>query len=83
MLGLPYSVEEKEYPVLEQNWDIVRAFLACQTQWRHGPSGRVTGLEYAAAQAVVLALGLRWRRVFKGLQSMEAEALRLLAIRYP
>jgi len=61
--------------VLPQNWDAVRAFMSVQTQWRYGPSGHPTGLDYAGCKAAVRALGLHWKKVFAGLQVMEAEAL--------
>lgn len=61
--------------MLPENWDVVMAFCAVQTQWRHGPSGHPTGLDYAACRAAVGALGLRWKEVFPGLRTMEAETL--------
>jgi len=50
--------------VLPENWDTVMAFTAVQTQWRHGPSGHPTGLDYAACRAAVAAMGLVWKKVF-------------------
>ena len=61
--------------VLPQNWPIVRAFMAVQTQWRYATSGHRLGLDYAGCQAAVQALGVGWRQVFAGLQVMEAEVL--------
>jgi len=49
--------------------------MSVQTQWRYGPSGHPTGLDYAGCRAAVRALGLRWNKVFEGLQVMEAEVL--------
>ncbi|MXX63002.1 MAG: hypothetical protein F4112_15985 [Holophagales bacterium] len=81
--------EENEHcAVLACNWDAVRAFLASDTQWRFAPSGRLAGLDYLAARAAVRAISadglglekrgrrLRWRRVFDGLRTMEAEVLK-------
>ena len=59
--------------LLGENWDTVRVFVAAQTQWRYGPSGRVTGLDYAAA--VAEALGIAFGSVLEGLRTMEAVVL--------
>ena len=67
--------------VLPQNWPAVRAFVACATQWRYGPSGHPTGLDYAGCRAAVAALGIKWRKVFEGLRVMEAEAMRVIGER--
>jgi len=67
--------ERRQLAVLPENWDTVQAFMSVQTQWRYGPSGHPTGLDYAGCQAAVRALGLRWRAVFAGLRVMEAEVL--------
>lgn len=69
-------------PVLPENWDTVMAFCAAQTQWRHGPSGHPVGLDYAGCRAVVRALGVKWRKVFEGLQVMEGEVLDVIHSRY-
>jgi len=75
-LNLPAEMRRRQcIPVLAQNWDAVMAFCAVQTQWRHGPSGHPTGLDYAACRAAVGALGLKWKDVFAGLRTMEAEVL--------
>ncbi len=80
--GIPWeATAPEEYAVLESNLDVVRAFLSCQTQWRHGPSGHLTGLDYAGARVAVRGLGLSWSKVFERLRAMEGETLRLLATR--
>ncbi len=61
--------------MLPCNADAVAAWLASQTQWRLAPSGRLAGLDYAGARAAVAGAGLRWRRVFGALRTMEAAAL--------
>ena len=66
--------------MLPDNWDIVRVFVACSTQWRHGPSGHLTGLDYAGCRAAVAGIGLRWRDVFDGLLQMEVATLNELSI---
>ena len=75
-LALP---EEKTFSVLPQNWDIVMAFMAVQTQWRYAPSGHLTGLDYAAVRVAVKALGLKVKNVFAGLRVMEYEVLKLVS----
>ena len=64
--------------MLPENWDTVLAFDACRSQWRHGPSGHRTGLDYAGCRAAVAGIGLQWRAVFPGLQLMEGEVLQEL-----
>ena len=71
------------YLVLEENWDAVRTFCACATQWRLSPSGQRIGLDYAAAQAAASGLGADWREVFLQLAMMEAEALSRFAATSP
>lgn len=78
--------------MLPENWDVVLAFLAVQTQWRVGPGGYV-GLDYPAARSAVKTviadgLGLRkrgrrlrWKHVFPGLCEMEGAVLKELASR--
>lgn len=62
-------------PLLAENEPIVRAYYACNTQWRVGMAGR-TGLDYPACQAAVDAQRDRlqlpaWSEVFSGLQTIE------------
>lgn len=66
---------------MPENWDALKAFLACSTQWRVGPSGGYTGLDYAGCRAAVAGLGLRWRDVMGKLRIMEDETLAVLAER--
>lgn len=65
--------------MLPENWDTVRAFCAVQTQWRHGPSGHPTGLDYAGCRVAVRGMGLRWAGVFEGLRVMEGVVLDALS----
>lgn len=80
-LSLPPAPASEAVWVLPQNWPAVRAFVACATQWRYGPSGHPTGLDYAGCRAAVAALGIKWRKVFEGLRVMEAEAMRVIGER--
>jgi len=74
VLELPPAAREQVL-VLPENWDALRAFIAVQTQWRYGPSGHPTGLDYAGCKVAVRALGLRWGKVFEALREMDAAAL--------
>ncbi|MCY4027478.1 MAG: DUF1799 domain-containing protein [Acidobacteria bacterium] len=85
--------QERDFDVLPENWDTVLAFFAAQTQWRHGPDGRLVGLDYAGVRAAVRGLvadgcgerrqgrRLKWRSVFSGLRVMEAAVLEELGKR--
>ena len=64
---------------MPENWDTLKSFSACQTQWHHGPGGHRTGLDYAGCRAAVAGIRLSWREVFEGLRLMEAESLRVSA----
>ncbi len=66
--------------VLPQNVLIIHAFIAVSTQWHHGPSGQVIGLDYAGVRAALKALRIKTRKVFRGLQIMEAEVLEGLTL---
>ena len=79
-MGLPPPpAAETAVQVLPDNWPVVRAFLACNTQWRLGPGGYPSGLDYSGCRVAVKALGLGWRKVFEGLRVMELETLQVLA----
>ena len=78
MLGVQPSGRLKEandYPVLPENWDAVRLCCAAQSQWQYSPSGRPSGLDYAACEAAATALGIEWAAAFNGLRIMESEIL--------
>ena len=72
--------------MLPENWDVLMAFLAAQTQWRIGAAG-FTGLDYLAARIAVRSViadgfglrkrgkRLRWRQVLPGLKVMEGAVL--------
>jgi len=73
-LELPTAARES-FPVLPENWDALTVFIAVQTQWRYGPSGHLTGLDYSGCRAAARAMGLKWRKVFGNLREMESAAL--------
>ena len=76
-MELPEDVEraDDDYVVLAENWETVRLFAALMTQWRLAPSGRLTGLDYAACEAAARGMKIKWRKVLAGIQVMEAEVL--------
>jgi hypothetical protein len=47
--------EPDEFGVLDENWQAVNVFLACNTQWRHDGSGTPTGLRYDGVEVVMRA----------------------------
>lgn len=66
-----------DFEVMPANWDSIRAWLACETQWRAvvGLAGLVwLGLDYAGVDVVLRRLQLDDR--FGDLQLMEGAALR-------
>ena len=75
---MPEPEPEKHFEVWQENWEIVKFFLLCQTQWRVGGMGGVTGLDYASCVAVIKMYETDQVAVFEGLQIMEAAALVIL-----
>lgn len=62
--------------MVPQNWDAVRVFISCQTQWRIAPMGGISGLDYQAAGRVMDWLGIADpAEAFEGLQIMELVVL--------
>ncbi len=74
-LVLPQA--ERTYGVWRENWPALELFLAVSTQWRMGPKG-VIGLDYVAVRAVMDWLSIDGATMFRDLQVMEREAVRLL-----
>ena len=67
--------EPEHFEVWPENWEAVRLFIRCQTQWRIGING-LAGLDYGA----VLAMGNLYQidsliRVVEDVQVIEAEIL--------
>ncbi|MCI5097528.1 MAG: DUF1799 domain-containing protein [Rhodobacteraceae bacterium] len=86
-MGVEVSVEEtpqvetEGFEVMPENWEIVCAFLACETQWQAvaGFSGLSwLGLNYAGVDVVLRRLQFG-DDVFAGLQEMETSALETFA----
>nr|WP_246520199.1 DUF1799 domain-containing protein [Ancylobacter lacus] len=70
---------EDDFEVWPENWQTVRLFLACETQWRASAamSGMVwVGLDYVAVDVVARRRGLE--ADLADLQVMEVEALSIL-----
>ena len=61
--------------VLPENWDAVRVFSASATQWRLGPSGHRTGLDYAGVRVVAESIGASLEDVLWRIRLMEMQAL--------
>ena len=74
------ALDDREFPVLPENWDAVLAFLRCATQWRYaGMTGVRTGLDYTAVDVVVRRSGLaNPDAVFGQIQTIESGALEAL-----
>jgi hypothetical protein len=71
----PALTEPEHFEVWPENWEAVRLFIRCQTQWRIGMNGRA-GLDYAA----LLAMGSLYQidnlsQVVEDVQAIEAEIL--------
>lgn len=81
-LRLPADfLADKSISVLAENWPIVETFCGAQTQWRYGPSGHPTGLDYPSVKLVAGALEHSWQEVFPGVQAMEMASLNEVAKR--
>lgn len=82
---LPASASKPEvFEVLEENFETVQLFEACQSQWRvvAGLAGLIyLGFEYPGVRVVAQALGVtdeRWPDVLMRLQVMENKGVELL-----
>lgn len=70
------AVGDEDFGVWPENWDAVRVFTACATQWRIS-AGHRTGLDYAALYAVIQMLGITANEdLLARIQVLEAEALK-------
>jgi hypothetical protein len=82
--GIPLNAAppETHLEVWPENEDIVRLFIALNTQWeRSGMSGKASGLRYECVPAVMKFLGIRKSRqavAFHGLRTMERAALEVI-----
>ena len=73
----PVPEETEGFEVLPQNWNSLRAFLACDTQWRAaaGMAGLIwLGLDYAGVDIALTRLGFG-DEAFADVQLMEITAL--------
>lgn len=77
--GLIIDLPEVEpLPVWPEHWPALRLFMALQTQWRLGPTGRPCGLIYEVLPMVEARLGISAPaalRAFPFLQQLEVYAL--------
>lgn len=69
------SNDPKMFFVLPENWDIIRAFCALQTQWRRDAQGQLCGLDYVGVEVALRYSDIPIKAVFQGLQVMESEVL--------
>lgn len=70
---------QPDFAVLPENWPALQVFLACSTQWRVSPAGRLIGLDYPAVESVMRLHRLRDRtRLFGEVQVIETGALSAL-----
>lgn len=83
-LGVHVEIEVMEddvMPIGRDIWDSVKAFLACETQWRVVSTMSQLiwiGLDYAGAKVMLDFQELATPKIFRDLQVMEAAALPLL-----
>lgn len=74
--ALKHEREDADIWICPEQWDAVRLFQACATQWRYaGATGEIIGLDYAGVGVVISRLHFP-DEAFAGLQVMESEALR-------
>lgn len=68
--------------LLPENDGAAKLYAACAGRWYRNKNGDPVGFDYAQVQAVLPMLTLsNPRRAFRGLRVMEAEVLRLRALR--
>lgn len=66
----------------ERNRHALTAFMVMGTQWRIGPSGQPSGLDYSALPAVLRLSEIprsQWPDTFDALRVMESEAMAVMA----
>lgn len=88
LFGLPPELREQlqeanqpppDFIVMEENWQALEVFLACQTQWRHSAHG-VTGLDYAALLPVISLYSPKHKkRLFDEVRLIELGALNAIS----
>ena len=75
---MPKREKEKDFEVLKTNWAAVELFLKCQTQYRIGGLGQVTGFDYASVIAIAKLYSVDdLHYVIEDLQVMEIRAIEL------
>ena len=72
----PALTEPEHFEVWPENWEAVRLFILCQTQWHWRPDGRRSGLIYSE----LLVMGNLYQidslsQVVEDVQVIEAEIL--------
>jgi len=82
LLGIQLTKPKKSnhFKVEPENWLTVMTFCNLNTQWKYGAMGGCMGLDYAGLK-VVMDLNVpkkQHQTVFKGVQIMEREALKII-----
>jgi hypothetical protein len=71
----PAQNEPQHFEVWPENWEAVRLFIRCQTQWRVS-DGRRIGLDYGAMLAIGSLFSVEnLSQVVESVQVIEAEIL--------
>ena len=69
---------DDDFPVWDDNWQVVDLFLKLQTQWVVTMGG-VVGLNYGSVDFCLKIYGIEDKReIFEGLRVMEMAALQIL-----
>jgi hypothetical protein len=70
---------QQAFEVFPENWEALKIFLDCGTQWVYAPQGRVIGLNYPAVESVMRLRRVRDRGgTLDRLREMESAALNLI-----
>ena len=78
LFGLTMEEAHPDVEIWPDNVETVHCFIGLSTQWKSGVNG-VTGLDYAAIPLEMNDVEGK-REVFRGLQIMEVEVLRLMPV---
>ena len=73
------ATDARDFEIFPENWEALKIFLDCSTQWVYAPQGRVIGLNYPAVESVMRLRRARDRSdTLDRLREMEAAALKLI-----
>lgn len=78
MLG-DIEVEDKSFPIMQENWDAITVFCATSTQWRWYEANRI-GLDYSAIKMLLDVYAIADKQdCFERVRMMEVEVLSVSA----